>query len=50
MDEGFRLMSRVEGIDATAVRIGMRVRVRIIQDSEGTPMPVFDALASEKAS
>lgn len=50
MDEGFRLMSRVEGIEATAVRIGMRVRVRIIQDAEGTPMPVFDALAPEKAS
>ena len=49
MDEGFRLMSRVEGIDAAAVRIGMRVRVRIIQDAEGTPMPVFDALASENA-
>jgi uncharacterized OB-fold protein len=49
MDEGFRLMSRVEGIDAAAVKIGMRVRVRIIHDAEGTPMPVFDALAPEKA-
>jgi uncharacterized protein len=50
MDEGFRLMSRVEGIDAAAVGIGMRVRVRVITDAEGTPMPVFDALASETAS
>jgi uncharacterized OB-fold protein len=47
MDEGFRLMSRVEGIDAAAVKIGMRVRVRVIRDAEGTPMPVFDALALE---
>ena len=28
-DEGFRLMSRVEGIDAMQVRIGMRVRFRV---------------------
>lgn len=49
MDEGFRLMSRVEGVDAAAVRIGMRVRMRIAQDGDGTPLPVFDALAQEKA-
>lgn len=49
MDEGFRLMSRVEGVDAASVRIGMRVRVRITQDGDGTPLPVFDALALEKA-
>ncbi len=44
MDEGFRLMIRVEGVDAEAVRIGMRVRVRIERDGEGTPFPVFDVL------
>jgi uncharacterized OB-fold protein len=49
MDEGFRLMSRVEGVDAASVSIGMRVRVRIERDGEGTPFPVFDALAQEKA-
>jgi uncharacterized protein len=44
MDEGFRLMSRVEGVDAASVRIGLRVRVRIERDAEGTPLPVFDAV------
>jgi uncharacterized protein len=47
MDEGFRLMSRVEGIDAASVKIGTRVRVRIAQDADGTPLPVFDALPQE---
>lgn len=43
MDEGFRLMSRVEGIDANAVRIGMRVRFRAHRPDDGAPpYPVFD--------
>ena len=50
MDEGFRLMSRVEGVDPASVAIGMRVRVRISQEADGTPLPVFDALAPENAS
>ena len=43
MDEGFRLMSRVESVPAADVRIGMRVRVRIrpAGDDEA-PYPVFD--------
>lgn len=43
MDEGFRLMSRVEGIPADRVRIGMRVTVRVhpAVGDEG-PYPVFD--------
>jgi uncharacterized OB-fold protein len=43
MDEGFRLMSRVESIPAEQVRIGLRVRVRIhpAEGDEG-PYPVFD--------
>lgn len=43
MDEGFRLMSRVESIAAEQVRIGMRVKVRVhpAQGDEG-PYPVFD--------
>lgn len=49
MDEGFRLMSRVEGIDPAAVAIGLRVRVRIARDAEGTPFPVFDRLPPEDA-
>ena len=43
MDEGFRLMSRIEAIPADHVRIGMRVRVRVhpAAGDEG-PYPVFD--------
>lgn len=43
MDEGFRLMSRVESIPADQVRIGMRVKVRVhpATGDEG-PYPVFD--------
>ncbi len=42
MDEGFRLMSRVEGIDPMDVRIGMRVRFRVHQpDGDEDPYPVF---------
>jgi uncharacterized OB-fold protein len=45
MDEGFRLMSRVESIAAEDVPIGMRVKVRVHpgEDEEG-PYPVFDPL------
>lgn len=41
MDEGFRLLSRVEGISPDAVHIGQRVRVRMRSDGE-EPYPVFD--------
>ena len=43
IDEGFRMMSRVEGIDPMAVRIGMRVRVRMHPGEP--PYPVFDVEA-----
>ena len=44
MDEGFRLMSRVESIPAEQVLIGMRVKVRVHAAAEGDegPYPVFD--------
>jgi uncharacterized OB-fold protein len=44
MDEGFRLMSRVESIPAEQVRIGMRVMVRVhpADDADEGPYPVFD--------
>jgi len=43
MDEGFRLMSRVENIDPMAVKIGMRVKVRVIPGADdAAPFPVFD--------
>jgi uncharacterized OB-fold protein len=42
LDEGFRMMSRVEGVDPMAVRIGMRVKVRMHPGAEGQPpYPVF---------
>jgi hypothetical protein len=41
-DEGFRLMSRVEDIAASDVRIGMRVKFRTHrQGGEEPPIPVF---------
>jgi uncharacterized OB-fold protein len=36
LDEGFRMMSRVEGVDAAAVRIGMRVRFEACPGGEGS--------------
>jgi uncharacterized OB-fold protein len=42
MDEGFRLMSRVEDIDATQVKIGMRVKFRVhAGDEKQLAYPVF---------
>jgi uncharacterized OB-fold protein len=42
IDEGFRMMSRVEEIDPMAVRIGQRVRVRFAPgEGEEPPYPVF---------
>ena len=42
LEEGFRMMSRVEGVPAEAVRIGMRVMLRVLPAGEGTPaLPVF---------
>jgi uncharacterized OB-fold protein len=40
--EGFRMMSRVEGIPSAAVRIGMEVELRVIPRSgDEPPIPVF---------
>jgi uncharacterized protein len=44
MDEGFRLMSQVEGAAARAPAIGMRVRMRAFAPTDGEPYPVFDLL------
>ena len=42
VDEGFRMMSRVEDIDPTAVAIGQRVRFRVHPaEGEEPPYPVF---------
>lgn len=47
LDEGVRLMSRVEGIPPTEVRIGQRVQARV-QVSEGKGLVVFDPLGENK--
>ena len=40
LDEGFRMMSRVDGVPAERVEVGARVMLRI--DCEGeSPVPVF---------
>ena len=42
VDEGFRMMSRVEEIDPMQVRIGMRVQARMHPgDDKQPPYPVF---------
>jgi len=42
LDEGFRMMSRVEDIAPTDVRIGMRVKFRVHRPGGDEPaMPVF---------
>ena len=43
LDEGFRMMSRVEGLPGDAVPIGLRVRVQFTDpDSEtGARLPIF---------
>ena len=48
LDEGVRLMSRVEDIAPEDVRIGMRVRVSI-GSVNGTPAPVFRLAEHEAA-
>ena len=42
LDEGFRMMSRIEDIPAESVRIGMRVKLRVLPAAEGrAALPVF---------
>ena len=42
IDEGYRMMSRVEDIDPMQVRIGIRVKVRFHPgDEKQAPYPVF---------
>lgn len=47
VEEGFRLMSRVEDIDPMAVKIGMRVTFRVHKPGgEDDPIPVFSPEAA----
>ena len=49
LDEGFRMMSRVEDIDPMQVKIGMRVKVRMTPgDDKQPPYPVFTAVEGSK--
>jgi uncharacterized OB-fold protein len=41
VDEGFRMMSRVEDIPTGDVKIGMRVSVRMHRDEKDQVYPVF---------
>lgn len=44
LDEGVRLMSRVEGLPAEQVRIGQRVQARVLQRAGAEALVVFDPL------
>ena len=49
LDEGFRMMSRVEDIDPLQIRIGMRVKVRMHPgDDKVPPYPVFTPVEAAK--
>ena len=41
LDEGVRLMSRVEGVDPHSVKIGQRVKARV-QVTDGKGLVLFD--------
>lgn len=41
VDEGYRMMSRVGGIDPEHVRIGMRVKVQMMTFDDGKKYPIF---------
>jgi len=49
LDEGPRVMSRVEGIAPEAVRIGMAVQARIATQDD-KPILVFDAAGSKEGA
>lgn len=42
LDEGCRMMSRVEGLAPAEVRIGLKVQARIVKAKDDTPIVVFD--------
>ena len=49
LDEGFRMMSRVEDIAPELVKVGMRVKLRIRRGGEGEPpMPSFIPAEAER--
>jgi uncharacterized protein len=46
LDEGVRLMSRVEGLAPAEVRIGQRVQARVVH-KDGQGLVVFDAIDTQ---
>lgn len=48
LEEGPRMMSRVEGVKPEDVRVGMPVQARISQDDDGQPLVVFDLRRQEQ--
>lgn len=48
LEEGPRMMSRVEGVDLQAVVVGMLVRARITDDEDGQPFVVFDPVEQKQ--
>ena len=46
LDEGVRMMSRVDGVSPDSVRIGMRVRAKVV-DNKGTGLVVFTVEEAE---
>jgi len=48
LDEGVRLMSRVEGVPSSDVRIGHRVKARVVQQA-GQGLVVFDLVPTQGA-
>jgi len=50
LDEGFRMMSRVEEMEPKDVKIGMRVKLRVNGRGEGAtePLPVFVSVEASR--
>lgn len=46
LDEGVRLMSRVDGLPASDVRIGQRVQARVLQREGAAAIVVFDPVGA----
>jgi len=48
LDEGYRMMSRVEDIPSRDVKIGMRVRARMHRDDKDQVYPVFTPVEEKR--
>lgn len=46
-DEGFRLMTRIEGLPADQVRVGLRVKFAGARKDDDGPYPVFSAVEAQ---